>query len=545
MRNNTMKFKNNIKQLLKRTKFIASSLLAVAMLSMPATVMAGYGPNGGDRTIFDFSNPAQREGAFDGPRFNSYINTNVYGDERAFLDTKECVTAGPTCYQNGVSGGYQDQQQVTAGKEYIVRAYVHNIANPSINDNTSTAAPLDGIGVAKNAKIRFELPTGIANGFTAQARISADNSIPAMVYDTVDFKNDNQKYSIEYIPGSAYIFNASHTGGLQLNDEIVGANGTLIGADQMNGVYPGCFEYSSFVVIRVKVKAPSLEIQKYVSKVDMPTMADSSESVTVKRGEKISWRINFKNNGSDRATDVTIRDQLPAGLTIVPGSIKLTNADGTQTLTDTALSSGGINTGNYSVNGNGVIRFSTIVSTDPRVCEVTNVALVRATNVSELSDNAKVVISDCEPTTPTYSCDQFVLSFVDRKASVSFKPNGQNGATFKDSTIKYNADGVNKETVVFNTVNAEGKVVSSHTFGATEKNVEAVATVRFNVTENGSTTVKEVVCKDSKVLGTTTTTEKPKTLPNTGAGSIAGLMAIVTVAGAFLHRQFTLKRTNR
>ncbi|MDO8265979.1 MAG: hypothetical protein Q7T41_03485 [Candidatus Saccharibacteria bacterium] len=157
----------------------------------------------------------------------------------------------------------------------------------------------------------------------------------------------------------------------------------------------------------------------------------------------------------------------------------------------------------------------------------------------------KVVVQPV-PKTPTYTCDEFVLAFVDRKANVSFRPNGQNGATFKDATVKYNADGVNKETSVFNSVNAEGKIASSHTFGDKDKNVEAVATVRFNVTENNAVTVKEVECKDSKVLGVktppTVVKPKPTTLPKTGAGDIAGILAVVTVAGAFAHRQYTLKR---
>jgi len=154
----------------------------------------------------------------------------------------------------------------------------------------------------------------------------------------------------------------------------------------------------------------------------------------------------------------------------------------------------------------------------------------------------KTITVEEEPKTPAYSCDMFTLSFVDRKANVSFKPVALNGATFKDAVIKYNADGGNRETVTTNAVNAEGKVVSSYTFASTAKNVEAVATVRFNVPDNGKVVVKDVQCRDSKVLGAKVVTTPPTTLPKTGAGSVAGLMALVTVAGAIAHRQFTLKR---
>lgn len=140
----------------------------------------------------------------------------------------------------------------------------------------------------------------------------------------------------------------------------------------------------------------------------------------------------------------------------------------------------------------------------------------------------------------------FTLSFVDRKANVSFKPVALNGATFKDAVIKYNADGKTVETVTTNALNTDGKVTSSYTFAKEAKNVEAVATVRFNVPENGKTVVKDVLCRESKVLGVktppTVVKPKPTTLPKTGAGDIAGLLAVVTVAGAFAHRQYTLKR---
>lgn len=530
---------------------MTSIATAFAIIAIPAAVYAGFGPNGGDRVIYDFSNPTQREGAFDGPRFNSYINTNVYGDERAFLDAKECVTNGPTCYQNGVTGGYKDQQPVNVGKEYIVRAYVHNIANPSINDNPNKGpGVLDGIGVAKNTRIRFELPDteGVANGFTAQARISADNAIPTMVYDTVDLRNDSTKFNVSYIPGSAYIFNASHTNGLRLGDEIMGQNGTLIGDDIMNGVYPGCFEYSAFVVIRVRVTAPELEIQKFASTVEMPKMSDTSESVTVKRGEKVSWRINYKNSGSLFADDVVIRDELPKGLELVPGSIKLTTAVGTDSIPDAAISagSGGFNVGDYSPQGNGVVRFTTKVVTDKDVCELTNIAFVKAKNVKgERSDTAKVVISDCEEKkTPIYACADLIFSRV-KGNTYKFTASAiaKNGATVKQYSFNFGDN---------STVLVTDKATVEHTYA--KAGIYAASTdVTFNVAGKLATDAKNPDCAVTVNTKTPMCTVPGKenlpkdspdcVLPNTGAGSsIAIIFASTAAIGAYAHRVLTLKR---
>lgn len=389
--------KNIFKKLPKLLKRSSVALLAVAVLAAPATVMAGYGPNGGNRVIYDFSNPAQREGAFDGPRFNSYINTNVYGDERAFLDAKECAVAGDSCYTQGASGNFKDDVTPVVGKEYMVRAYVHNIANPSTNGSNN-----DGIGVARNTRIRFEIPAGTANGFTLQSRITADNSIPGEVYDTADFRNNTQAFGVEFISGSARIFNDAHPNGLVLNDAIMSASGTQIGYDQMNGIFPGCFDFSAFVTIRVKITAPSLKIEKRVSKVAVPKLTDSSERVTAKLGDTISWRIDYRNTGTKDANAVTIRDTLPAGLTLVPGSITWIDANHPTGVVqaDTVLGAGGVNLGNYAPNGSGLIRFQTTINKDFKECEIRNISFGRAENVGETSDDAFVTIENCQPTTP-------------------------------------------------------------------------------------------------------------------------------------------------
>jgi len=400
----------------------------------------------------------------------------------------------------------------------LVRAYVHNIANPSINDNPATAAPLDGIGVAKNTRIRFELPEGVANGFTAQARISADNAIPETVYDTVDFKNPNQKFDIDFIPGSARIYNASHPTGLALGDDIMGANGTQIGDDIMNGIYPGCFEYSSFVVIRVVVKAPKLEVEKTVSKVDMPKLTDVSESVTVKRGDTVSWRIDYKNSGTAFVGDVTIRDQLPTGLSLVPGSIKLTTAAGTETLADSALGSGGVNVGDYTPNGNGVIRFRTVVNTAEDVCQLTNVAFGRASDIAERSDDAKIVIENCKTITPIYSCDLVKIETIGtRKVKATVSTTAQPANLVSLKLVNYDfGDGVKVAT---------DKTVLEHEYA---KVGTYVVTAKVTFMVDGKLVEHTGNCT-AKV--TFSTTPPPAELPKTGVGSVVGVIVAATAAG--------------
>ena len=521
--------RNFLNKLSKKSKLALAALLTVAAFGVPAMVLAGYGPNSPDRVIYDFSNPDQREGAFDAPRFNSYINTNVYGDERAFLDAKQCAMPGDACYSEGQSGGHQDKiNNVEAGKEYLVRAYVHNVANPSIN-----GANMDGVGVAKNTRIRFEIPDGVANGFTLQSRISADNSIPQTVYDTADLANAAQAFDVEFIPGSARIFNASHPTGFALGDDVTSTQGALIGAERMNGVFPGCFPFSSFVVIRIKVTAPNLKVTK---KVTTPGSTDWKESIDAKAGDTVSWLVDYDVTNAT-ANNVTIRDALPAGAELVPGSITWfdPNRPSGEVLPDNALSAGGVNVGNYQAGSGGAIRFRTKVKGDEKSCEVKNVAYGRATDIPEVSDDAKVVIKDCQPPQPSYSCEAISVTQVGRKVTVQVSPKVAGGAEVKDYSYDFGDGSAPK----ISTNNPE-------TYDYTKDGTFTIR-VKVRFTVNG-----QVVTDDSVkcVASVTTTTppqvqgtQTPTTLPATGPADIAGIFASITLAAAVAHKFVWARRS--
>ncbi|MFT4532382.1 MAG: putative repeat protein (TIGR01451 family) [Candidatus Saccharimonadales bacterium] len=182
------------------------------------------------------------------------------------------------------------------------------------------------------------------------------------------------------------------------------------------------------------------------------------------------------------------------------------------------------------------------------------VVVTTANGVAEGECMTEITVEK-EPETPEYTCDEFELSMNDRTASVSFVPRGINGATFKDAEVVFTADGSTQKKIVTNQI-TDGKVQVSYTFGEDAENVKAVASVRFNVTENDSVVVKEVTCKGKAVLSQviekcdipgfehlekdSDKCEEPE-LPNTGAGSIVGLMTSLTAFGAVAHRRITLK----
>lgn len=505
-----MRIKNLFKKISKTPKRYIAAIAAGLIIAVPIAVKAGYGPN---RPVFDWNNPADRGGSLTGPVFNSFINTPTYGDERAFVDAKDSA--------NTNLGGFADTVDAVADKEYTVRAYVHNNANQEFNDAAHNFS-----SVATNTKLKFTILPGAANGNEVTGAITADNATPNEVYDTVKFKNDNAAFSLEYVPGSARLESNAHPyPGVSLPDSIT-TTGALIG-DSQDGNFPGCFEFTEIVTIKVRVKMPKLELQKRVSKVEAPKSTDSSENITANRGDTITWRIDYKNVGTDVAKDITIRDQIPAGLTLVPGSITWidVNHQSGKQLPDTALTAGGVDVGNYAPNGNGVIRFRTKINDDIKECLLTNVAFARASDIPEMSDNASVTIANCNQQTPVYSCDLLTLTKIgDNKYRYTVNATANGGATITQYMYTF-GDGT--------TLNSTNTTVE-HTYA---KAGNYVATVKVQVRVNGQDKIAEAAaCSKPITFTTTPPTTPPTTLVNTGPGDVAGIFAAVTVAGAFVHK---------
>src|SRR5690606_16837369 len=238
-----------------------------------------------------------------GPVFNSFINTPTYGDERNFTTASPAGTAQ-----------WRDGNTVTPGQEVEVRVFVHNNANVETNDEDSNF-----VGVARNTRVRIAIPDGVANGFDVTGYVSADNAKPKQVYDSTPLTNANQAFDLEYVPGSAKIFNnGPWKNGRALSDDVVNANGALIGFDALNGSLPGCFEYQAVVIVKLKVKAPELEIKKQVT---TPGSSEWKEHINCKIGDTVSWLITVTNTGDTVLNNLTVRDVMPKGVRLVPGSI--------------------------------------------------------------------------------------------------------------------------------------------------------------------------------------------------------------------------------
>lgn len=154
-------------------------------------------------------------------------------------------------------------------------------------------------------------------------------------------------------------------GGYKLGDEIVtkaaSQNGVQIGYDKIDGNIPGCYEYASYVTIRVKaVFDTDYIIEQKVRKAGTSTWSYTLEDAKV--GDKVEYQIQYKNTSKDNQThtDVMIKDILPQNMKYVAGSTKLYNSNhpnGATVNQDTIVTTG-INIGSYAKDSNAYVRFT-------------------------------------------------------------------------------------------------------------------------------------------------------------------------------------------
>lgn len=361
-------------------RFSAVILMLAAAIIVPATLMA-WGPSRNTYTYDDANKrvclssnttecikPAQ-------PVFNSITNSPNYGDERNF------VTIKSTDGGSGTSSAWTDELTVQNNKEYFVRMYVHNNAEAQY--------------VAQGVSAKFNLPTYNAKRIQIDGYLSSTNAAPAQVWDQAVFSSTGN-FALQYVAGSATYTNNNlqeQTRVFNLPDSVVG-NGAQLGYDSMNGQIPGCFQYGGYVIFKVKAVTSDFDVQKTV-RLNGAEDKTFKESVVVKAGDKVDYQIYFSNTGGTTLANVNVQDTLPAGVTYVPGTTYLHNANGTRVVAD-GIASTGLNIGDYAPTAGAYLKFTAQVKNDVSLTCGSNVlrnTVKVVTSVATKQDTADITIN--------------------------------------------------------------------------------------------------------------------------------------------------------
>ena len=486
--------------------FIATTL---AIVGLGVVVQATFGP---DRPTYTMAVPA------DHITFNSITDNPLVGDERAFLTG---ALPGAANYSDPVNG-------VKDGDEVTLRLFYHNDA-------------AENLGLtATNTKVKVALPTGSKQNQQITGYVNADNATPTEVYDTLDITSYNGGYfELDYVPGSAVLTNNVFTTGVALSDSIV-SSGALIGYDQLNGRVPGCAQYAGWITLRVKVNMPNYQIEKRARIAGEDGTDKWRETVNANTGDTIQWLIEVKNIGSTSLENIIVLDQVPDNMTVVPGSAKLINAnhpaDSPYVFPPSAIQADGrqinVDIGDYAPETNAYVRFDTVVTDADEInCgenRFTNAAYATPQGYGSIVDEAYVVIvKDCGQ--PVYRCDALsVTQLGGRQIRADVTTTANNGASL--TTITYSFGDGSTNLVTTN---------SSTTYTYTKDGTFTVKAVpSFKIGEQVFAATSNN-CVKQVTFGT------PTEIPNTGPGSMLGIFAGTSVAGAVAYRLRTIRKLSR
>lgn len=493
-------------------KLIAGLVGIAAIAGITSAAVAGFGP---DRPTKSYEGPGTA--GFDYPVFNSFVNVPEYGDERNFFTGK---------YPSGTFLT-DPLAQVNQDDELTLQILVHNNADPKYN--------ADGSGYAKDTTVRVALPTGMAKNQTATAYIDASNTNPKQITDTLDFGAFNGGFfELDYVEGSAKVYgNYINT---SVSDEIV-TTGVKVGTRSLNGTVEGCFEEEVLVTLRVKVKMPHYTLKKEV-RLDSESTSSYADTKNASMSDTLVWKMTFTNIGLTKLEDVKFIDPIPEHMSIIPGSIKVYNASNPSgySVPDSAIQMSGrqieMILGDYAASGNAYVYFKT--KTDRNTSDMcgnvaqTNTAYVQPSGLIAISDSATVSVATgktCSSTQPTYSCSTSVTKLGGREVRINTSTSTSPAGSVSVKNYEYNfGDGTQKLLTDKNVVN--------HTY-QTDGTYNISVVVTFTV--NGLD--KTAICSASVSFVPT-----PPVLPNTGSSNLYGLFAGITVAGALVHRLWTVRK---
>lgn len=397
----------------KKKIFVSALTLAFVGNAFFAIGAMAWGP---ERTTYTNEEPATHA------VFNSITNNQAVGDERDFVRVVEVNTEGG-------HNTYSNEVHVTGGKDYEVYIYYHNNASTTYNDSAH-----DYAGVARKTSVSAMFPTEIEAGEKGEvyAAISSPSTDPGKVWDEAYFIAD-EKVKLVYISDSAKIYNDwSLSGSVISASELFSADGAFIGVRELNGLIPGCDEFSGAVIFRVRAipivePTSTFEMEKKVSVDGGKTWVDDA---TLSPGDEAEFKITYHNTGTLTQT-VTAFDTLEngVGMEYVAGSTRIV-ANGTEMIIKDEnggkLFNGGVEVGDIASEGTVEIYYKVkMKAADSFTCGKTvlyNLAGISAKAASDSGtatqhDKVRIEVNregkDCNPTViPETGPAEIVLSGV-------------------------------------------------------------------------------------------------------------------------------------
>lgn len=426
------------------------------------------------------------------------------------------VTAGDTKYSPSVNASYDQVVKF--------QVYYHNMENP------------DSGNIANNLKVKITMPTAAGVKQDVRTTISADNASNT-VTGTATVNLNRADAMIEYIPGSAVWKHNTGTNDnvnyveTKISDDIVTSGQGLV----LENEKP-CYNFAATVTVLARVKVPGVKV---VKEVRVKGQTGWSQTNTAKPGDTLQYLITYQNTGNTTENNVVIRDALPAGFKLVPGTTMLYTSEkpaGVKYNSDN-IDNGGIVIGNYGPGGGAYVMFDVTTPAESALaCGVNNfrnIGVAHPANMNEFYNTADTAITRvCNPTAPQYSCDALTVNVVgERKIEAKVAYTATNGATFKG--VSFDFGDASTPFVTSNTT-------AGHTYAA-DGTYTIRATPSFMVdgklvTSNSAACAKVVTFQKGEVV------TPPTSTPSTGPTETIGLFVGASILSAIGYRLWMIRR---
>lgn len=390
-------------KILKSTLSITAAAVTLSVALAQGNVSAWGDNTPGNQGRVSYSKAQIEAGALgDEVLLNAMsYNDAIGGDEKNFVAARE-DTANFNA-QSDTKTWEANEITVEDGKTYVVRMYVHN-DNP--NGENAKATGVHSL---------FSIQQGMAESIKINGIIDIDknNNVKTSSYwDDVVFKSNNgKKFELQYVTGSGLVEN-NRTNSKVSDDVANTQKGVQIGYDgSLNGELPGCFEYATYVTIKVKAVFEKEEtpdnftVEKKVRVLGGKDWGQYVEGLKV--GDKVEYQIHYHNSSNVASTNVMVQDVLPSNLRYVPGTARLFNTHydaKTGTTLEDEVVGAGANIGGYLANGDGYVRFTAEVVDTDLACGTTKLINWGKVSVGEAvaKDSADVYVNKtcATPETP-------------------------------------------------------------------------------------------------------------------------------------------------
>ncbi|MDR0955822.1 MAG: DUF11 domain-containing protein [Candidatus Nomurabacteria bacterium] len=303
-----------MKKFFKFAKYIpkkAALVLALLAATLIPAALWAWGPS--SRPTYTMAHPA------DHVTFDSITDNPVWGDERTFIYCRDHI-AGAAYEKCG-------DLALQSGQTYDILAHYHNDAASNLDGDN-----VNGQGVAHGAYMRVEFPGEVNGQANGNIYIGATNANPTQIWDTINFTS-SQDLKLNVVSGSAQITSGPSDNPNPINGEsgaeldgwlnqLVSKNGALLGWQSLNGILPGCTQYSGYVQFQIRTSAPT---PVYHPAYDVSKTVDKSSA---KPGDTLQYTLTVKNTGDEALTNVVVKDSLPGKVSYVENSLTVKDKSG-------------------------------------------------------------------------------------------------------------------------------------------------------------------------------------------------------------------------